>query len=71
MPKMKAAMAAVLVMEREGVTQAFGVPGANSSYRPRTASARGPVARTMVRIDKESCDAQDESRDGGSAGDGT
>ncbi|HYF17497.1 MAG TPA: glyoxylate carboligase, partial [Ramlibacter sp.] len=28
MPKMKAAMAAVLVMEREGVTQAFGVPGA-------------------------------------------
>ena len=28
MAKMKAAMAAVLVMEREGVTQAFGVPGA-------------------------------------------
>jgi tartronate-semialdehyde synthase len=28
MPKMKAAMAAVLVMEKEGVTQAFGVPGA-------------------------------------------
>src|SRR5450755_1909829 len=28
MTKMKAAMAAVLVMEREGVTQAFGVPGA-------------------------------------------
>ena len=28
MPKMKAAMAAVLVMEKEGITQAFGVPGA-------------------------------------------
>ena len=28
MAKMKAAMAAVLVMEIEGVTQAFGVPGA-------------------------------------------
>jgi tartronate-semialdehyde synthase len=28
MSKMKAAMAAVLVMEKEGVTQAFGVPGA-------------------------------------------
>jgi tartronate-semialdehyde synthase len=28
MAKMKAAMAAVLVLEREGVTQAFGVPGA-------------------------------------------
>ncbi|MFY8054485.1 MAG: thiamine pyrophosphate-binding protein, partial [Limnohabitans sp.] len=28
MAKMKAAMAAVLVMQKEGVTQAFGVPGA-------------------------------------------
>ena len=28
MARMKAAMAAVLVMEKEGVTQAFGVPGA-------------------------------------------
>ena len=28
MAKMKAVMAAVLVMEKEGVTQAFGVPGA-------------------------------------------
>ena len=28
MAKMKAAMAAWLVMEKEGVTQAFGVPGA-------------------------------------------
>ena len=28
MPKMKAAMAAVLVMEKEGATQTFGVPGA-------------------------------------------
>ncbi len=28
MTKMKAAMAAVLVMEKEGITQAFGVPGA-------------------------------------------
>ncbi len=28
MAKMKAAMAAVLVMEKEGISQAFGVPGA-------------------------------------------
>ncbi len=28
MTKMKAAMAAVLVMEKEGITHAFGVPGA-------------------------------------------
>ena len=28
MAKMKAVQAAVLVMEKEGVTQAFGVPGA-------------------------------------------
>ena len=28
MAKMKAAMAAVLVMEKEGINQAFGVPGA-------------------------------------------
>ena len=28
MARMKAAIAAVLVMEKEGVTQAFGVPGA-------------------------------------------
>ena len=28
MAKMTAAQAAVLVMEKEGVTQAFGVPGA-------------------------------------------
>ena len=28
MAKMKAAMAAVLVMEKEGITTAFGVPGA-------------------------------------------
>ena len=29
------------------------IPGANSSYRPRTASARAPAPRTMARIDKE------------------
>ena len=28
MARMKAVMAAVLVMEKEGITQAFGVPGA-------------------------------------------
>ena len=28
MAKMKAVMAGVLVMEKEGITQAFGVPGA-------------------------------------------
>jgi tartronate-semialdehyde synthase len=38
MAKMKAAMAAVLVMEKEGVTQAFGVPGA--AINPLYASLR-------------------------------
>ena len=38
-------MAAVLVMEREGVTQAFGVPGAaiNPLYRWRCASGSRSV----------------------------
>ena len=33
MARMKAAMAAVLVMEKEGVTQAFGVPGDEGWFR--------------------------------------
>jgi hypothetical protein len=44
MAKMKAAMAAVLVMEKEGITQAFGVPGAaiNPLY------SRGPRPATSA-----------------------
>jgi len=50
MAKMKAAMAAVLVMEKEGIAQAFGVPGAaiNPLYaalreRGRAGAARAPL----------------------------
>ena len=45
MTKMKAAMAAVLVMEKEGVTQAFGVPGA----------AINPLYAQMREIGRASC----------------
>ena len=56
MAKMKAAMAAVLVMEKEGVTQAFGVPGAaiNPLYaqlreRQVVRVSRGPIGRIALR----------------------
>ena len=39
MAKMKAAMAAVLVMEKEGITQAFGVPGAAINPPTKIAAA--------------------------------
>lgn len=38
---------------RDATASAAPIPGANSSYRPRTASVPGPAARTMDRIDKE------------------
>ena len=49
MAKMKAAMAAVLVMEREGVSQAFGVPGA--AINPLYAALRehGGIAHILAR----------------------
>jgi tartronate-semialdehyde synthase len=49
MAKMKAAMAAVLVMEKEGVSQAFGVPGA--AINPLYAALRehGGIAHILAR----------------------
>src|SRR5438477_3034859 len=49
MAKMKAAMAAVLVMEKEGVAQAFGVPGA--AINPLYAALRkqGSIAHILAR----------------------
>src|ERR687894_1897271 len=49
MARMKAAMAAVLVMEKEGVTQAFGVPGA--AINPLYAQLRGRqlIAHVLAR----------------------
>ena len=51
MAKMKAVMAAVLVMEKEGITQAFGVPGAAinpmySALRERQSIATTDRARS-------------------------
>ena len=47
MAKMKAVQAAVLVMEKEGVTQAFGVPGAaiNPMYSALRQRGSIPVAQ--------------------------
>lgn len=46
MAKMTAAQAAVLVMEKEGVTQAFGVPGAaiNPLYSACASTAASPTS---------------------------
>src|SRR5690349_16563238 len=49
MSRMKAAMAAVLVMEREGVTQAFGVPGAAINPLYSALKARGTVRHILAR----------------------
>lgn len=49
MPKMKAAMAAVLVMEREGVTQAFGVPGAAINPLYAALRERQSIAHILAR----------------------
>ena len=50
MARMKAAMAAVLVMEKEGVTQAFGVPGA--AINPLYAAMRDhpAIAHILARM---------------------
>ena len=49
MPKMKAAMAAVLVMEKEGVTQAFGVPGAAINPFYAQLKERGTIGHVLAR----------------------
>nr|HMN58620.1 thiamine pyrophosphate-binding protein [Ottowia sp.] len=49
MAKMKAAMAAVLVMEKEGVTQAFGVPGAAINPFYAQLKERGTIAHVLAR----------------------
>jgi tartronate-semialdehyde synthase len=49
MAKMKAAMAAVLVMEKEGVTQAFGVPGAAINPLYSAMRERQSIAHILAR----------------------
>ena len=49
MAKMKAAMAAVLVMEKEGVTQAFGVPGAAINPLYAQLRERQTIAHVLAR----------------------
>ncbi len=49
MAKMKAAMAAVLVMEKEGITQAFGVPGAAINPLYAAIRERQSIAHILAR----------------------
>ena len=49
MAKMKAVMAAVLVMEKEGVSQAFGVPGAAINPLYSCLRERGTIAHVLAR----------------------
>ncbi len=49
MAKMKAALAAVLVMEKEGVTQAFGVPGAAINPLYAAMRERQSIAHILAR----------------------
>jgi tartronate-semialdehyde synthase len=49
MAKMTAAQAAVLVMEKEGVTQAFGVPGAAINPLYSALRQRGSIAHILAR----------------------
>ena len=49
MAKMKAAMAAVLVLEKEGVTQAFGVPGAAINPLYASLRERQSIAHILAR----------------------
>ena len=49
MSKMKAAMAAVLVMEKEGITQAFGVPGAAINPLYAQLRERQSIAHILAR----------------------
>jgi tartronate-semialdehyde synthase len=49
MARMKAIMAAVLVMEKEGITQAFGVPGAAINPLYAALRERGAIAHVLAR----------------------
>ncbi len=49
MPKIKAALAAVLVMEKEGITQAFGVPGAAINPLYAQLRERGTIGHILAR----------------------
>ena len=49
MAKMKAAMAAVLVLEKEGITQAFGVPGAAINPFYAALRERQSIAHVLAR----------------------
>ena len=49
MARMKAAMAAVLVMEREGIHQAFGIPGAAINPLYACLRERGSIAHVLAR----------------------
>jgi tartronate-semialdehyde synthase len=49
MAKMKAALAAVLVMEKEGITQAFGVPGAAINPLYAQLRERQTIAHVLAR----------------------
>lgn len=49
MAKMKAALAAVLVMEKEGVTKAFGVPGAAINPLYAQMLDRGTIDHILAR----------------------
>jgi tartronate-semialdehyde synthase len=49
MARMKAVMAAVLVMEKEGVAQAFGVPGAAINPLYAALKERGTIAHVLAR----------------------
>ena len=49
MAKMKAAMAAVLVLEKEGISQAFGVPGAAINPFYSALRERQSIAHILAR----------------------
>ena len=49
MAKMKAAMAAVLVMEKEGVSLVFGVPGAAINPLYAQMAERGTISHVLAR----------------------
>ena len=49
MAKMKAALAAVLIMEKEGVTKAFGVPGAAINPLYAQMMSRGTIGHILAR----------------------
>ena len=49
MPKMRAIDAAVHVLEREGVTTAFGVPGAAINPLYSALKARGSITHILAR----------------------